>query len=372
METALFSFAPAVALVLIHQQNAQWPSAAQIALRVPQYGFTLSLWPKEWWRLFTCMFIHESDTHLFDNVCDVTATYCFVFVVDRPLNAATMFRDAAVGVAGGLVAGLGSYHLHQRFGVVDEVLLESSDVAATATTGVLNTVITCAVAAFRRLSDALSLSSPPATFYCGAEPIVGVIRGFHLGLRPQVNLAIPVVGRIAADVAHYVWWRVFGAAGGTDQIKTVGFFLKNVSWFRRWNTDLFGQHCGVVVGLAIGLSWRALARMRMMRRRRAAGFVGEPRPARFRGFNIPVPPPLVLPNALQEANPQCPPEFYCPLSRCLMLDPVVTADGQTYDRPSIEQWFRLGHTTSPVTNLELPFVDVIPNFALRQIMTEWQ
>jgi hypothetical protein len=33
-----------------------------------------------------------------------------------------------------------------------------------------------------------------------------------------------------------------------------------------------------------------------------------------------------------------PPHFYCPLSRQLMSDPVLAADGMTYDRQSISGW----------------------------------
>ena len=35
-----------------------------------------------------------------------------------------------------------------------------------------------------------------------------------------------------------------------------------------------------------------------------------------------------------------------------MTDPVMTADGQTYERAEIERWFAAGHTTSPLTNEE--------------------
>ena len=55
----------------------------------------------------------------------------------------------------------------------------------------------------------------------------------------------------------------------------------------------------------------------------------------------------------------------CPISKEIMHDPVITADGHSYDRASIEQWFRLGKRTSPLTGVELPNTDVLPNISLK-------
>lgn len=57
----------------------------------------------------------------------------------------------------------------------------------------------------------------------------------------------------------------------------------------------------------------------------------------------------------------------CPISMCPMVDPVFTADGHTYDRASIEEWFATGSRTSPVTGLELTHLDLVPNYALRSM-----
>ena len=48
-----------------------------------------------------------------------------------------------------------------------------------------------------------------------------------------------------------------------------------------------------------------------------------------------------------------------------MSDPVVALDGHTYERRAIEQWFARGRLTSPVTNLRLPSVALVPNHALK-------
>jgi hypothetical protein len=50
----------------------------------------------------------------------------------------------------------------------------------------------------------------------------------------------------------------------------------------------------------------------------------------------------------------------------VMRDPVITADGQTYERTEIEKWFALGNRTSPLTGEELPSTNLLPNIALRK------
>lgn len=59
--------------------------------------------------------------------------------------------------------------------------------------------------------------------------------------------------------------------------------------------------------------------------------------------------------------------FQCPITCDTMKDPVVAADGQTYDRPAIESWLQK-HRISPMTNEPLETTQVIPNIALRQLM----
>ena len=66
----------------------------------------------------------------------------------------------------------------------------------------------------------------------------------------------------------------------------------------------------------------------------------------------------------------CPPSFLCPISHDLMVDPVICSDGQSYERGSISNWLT-SHATSPVTNLELPNLGLVPNHALRNAIQEW-
>ena len=57
----------------------------------------------------------------------------------------------------------------------------------------------------------------------------------------------------------------------------------------------------------------------------------------------------------------------CPISHSIMIDPVTTSDGQTYDREHIEQWLD-ANTTSPLTGEELEDYDVVPNIALKNVI----
>ena len=54
-----------------------------------------------------------------------------------------------------------------------------------------------------------------------------------------------------------------------------------------------------------------------------------------------------------------------------MDNPVLTADGQTYERREIETWLRT-HRTSPLTNLRLANKTLTPNIALRKAIEEYK
>jgi len=55
----------------------------------------------------------------------------------------------------------------------------------------------------------------------------------------------------------------------------------------------------------------------------------------------------------------------------VMRDPLIAADGFTYEADAIREWLDSGHRTSPMTNLELPHCDLLPNHALRSAIQEW-
>ncbi|KAG9448717.1 hypothetical protein H6P81_008682 [Aristolochia fimbriata] len=66
-----------------------------------------------------------------------------------------------------------------------------------------------------------------------------------------------------------------------------------------------------------------------------------------------------------------PDDFRCPISLELMTDPVTVATGQTYDRVSIEKWFRAGNLICPKTGEKLTKTELVPNSALRKLIHQF-
>jgi len=62
-------------------------------------------------------------------------------------------------------------------------------------------------------------------------------------------------------------------------------------------------------------------------------------------------------------------EFLCPIKMELMKDPVVAADGHSYERTAIEEWLR-NHNNSPMTNKALPHKKLVPNIALGTLIKD--
>ncbi|CAH8365596.1 unnamed protein product [Eruca vesicaria subsp. sativa] len=66
-----------------------------------------------------------------------------------------------------------------------------------------------------------------------------------------------------------------------------------------------------------------------------------------------------------------PQDFTCSISLSLMNDPVIVSTGQTYERSSIARWIQEGNSTCPKTGQKLVDLSVVPNLALRQLITLW-
>ncbi len=68
-----------------------------------------------------------------------------------------------------------------------------------------------------------------------------------------------------------------------------------------------------------------------------------------------------------------PDEAHCPITQELFRDPVIAADGNTYERNAIAHWLE-AHDTSPMTGAILANTTLIPNLALRSLIgshPEW-
>ncbi|CAM0912908.1 unnamed protein product [Alopecurus aequalis] len=63
--------------------------------------------------------------------------------------------------------------------------------------------------------------------------------------------------------------------------------------------------------------------------------------------------------------------FLCPICQDVMKDPHLAADGFTYEGDCIRSWLGRGKKTSPMTNLRLQNLELIPNLALRSAIQDW-
>lgn len=54
-------------------------------------------------------------------------------------------------------------------------------------------------------------------------------------------------------------------------------------------------------------------------------------------------------------------DFVCPITLEIIRDPVKTVDDSTFERASIEDWFRRGKKTNPLTNETLISQKLVPN-----------
>lgn len=66
-----------------------------------------------------------------------------------------------------------------------------------------------------------------------------------------------------------------------------------------------------------------------------------------------------------------PEDFRCPISLELMTDPVTVSTGQTYDRVSIQKWFKSGNLTCPKTGEKVTTTELVPNSNLRKLIQQY-
>ncbi|XP_024316547.1 U-box domain-containing protein 34 isoform X4 [Brachypodium distachyon] len=74
---------------------------------------------------------------------------------------------------------------------------------------------------------------------------------------------------------------------------------------------------------------------------------------------------------MRNPKPCAPAHFICPITKEVMDDPYVVADGHTYEHYAIEAWLRK-YRTSPLTRRKLPNLSIIPNHSLRAAIQQWK
>jgi len=81
-------------------------------------------------------------------------------------------------------------------------------------------------------------------------------------------------------------------------------------------------------------------------------------------------------------TPTPPTEYMCKLSKKLMVDPVIAADGESYERAQIDAWINGEHkkatgkrkgdgVPSPVTGELLEHIHLIPNQLMKNFINDW-
>lgn len=73
----------------------------------------------------------------------------------------------------------------------------------------------------------------------------------------------------------------------------------------------------------------------------------------------------------QESLSAPPLDFLCPITHDVMVEPVLAADGHSYEHESIARWLR-DHKTSPVTGKILSSKQLTPNLHLRELIQHWK
>ena len=66
-----------------------------------------------------------------------------------------------------------------------------------------------------------------------------------------------------------------------------------------------------------------------------------------------------------------PTEFVCPISKCLMADPVILASGESYERLCIQIWLQHGNRLCFKTGQTLEHLNLTPNLALKTAIQTW-
>jgi ankyrin repeat protein len=75
----------------------------------------------------------------------------------------------------------------------------------------------------------------------------------------------------------------------------------------------------------------------------------------------------IFPNQALPSNVSIPEQLRCSITQLIMVDPVIAADNQTYEREAIEEWLE-NHNTSPLTNVQLANKNLNENLFARSFI----
>jgi hypothetical protein len=66
------------------------------------------------------------------------------------------------------------------------------------------------------------------------------------------------------------------------------------------------------------------------------------------------------------------PSFICPLTLCVMTNPLMTREGLCFERSAILEWLGRGNHECPLTRRPLQISKLVHNRALRARIQEWR
>jgi len=75
-------------------------------------------------------------------------------------------------------------------------------------------------------------------------------------------------------------------------------------------------------------------------------------------------------NQLQLMN--VPKDFVCPITLEIMENPVIAADGHSYERTALENWLKNGTKTSLLTRKQLGHERMIENISLKKVIDDFK
>ena len=79
-----------------------------------------------------------------------------------------------------------------------------------------------------------------------------------------------------------------------------------------------------------------------------------------------------LSEPLVDDSRSLPPQLLCPITHDVLHDPVVAADGYSYERSAMLTWIASGNCTSPMTNEPLSDLRLLPNRTLANLIRHFK
>jgi hypothetical protein len=141
-------------------------------------------------------------------------------------------------------------------------------------------------------------------------------------------------------------------------------FLSGCASSSAWRVALIGVIVAAVAALLVGRDERSAAIQHCL----SIGCL-QPQLRRARALAD-----AVARSMARQPPTRMPTKFECPITYETMRDPVVAADGHSYERSAIQHWLdeHPGSVNSPMTGAPLPHRSLVPNHNLRGALEEWE